>query len=421
MGSFVHSVDAASYHIRDGFVTFENGDAVPVASFATIHVRKVEREGAVLEAAHPHPQEPTPAPGTDAGQWVTPAFGWKAPPPPPQAQAGPSWPPVDPPVEAQPWERWTDVWRPAPTPAAPQELPSPVPDEHPASQILETSGSATSPPSTSEGDPGPADPETDDSPSSRDESAHDTGEWWIVDNPPAPEADPHQWWIVEDSAARTSPPPPAPAADAPGSEVSQPGAGASAEEEGKPPRSPRRRRERDPQPGWASSPAAKRTGSARAGDKDVPLAHQLRARRVWAMEETDPAAGEAKGRSPAPDQEEVGNVLRLPVETSSEDAAHTRPPEPKPQGHHFTVVSSFGSTAPEMVAPEGFPSENVPPESVAAPESVVAQEAGPEESGPAEPENVSPDLKELLDIAAVQAAVDAIVDAAVRGSSDELD
>jgi hypothetical protein len=139
------------------------------------------------------------------------------------------------------------------------------------------------------------------------------------------------------------------------------------------------------------------------------------------MEETDPAKGEAKGQSPAPDQEEVGNVLRLPVETSSKDAAHTRPPEPKPQGHHFTVVSSFGSTAPEMVAPEGLPSENVPPENVAAPESVAAQEVGPEESGPAEPENVSPDLKELLDIAAVQAAVDAIVDAAVRGSSDEMD
>ena len=47
MGSKVHSVDAASYHIKDGFVTFKNGDDVPIASFATIHVRKVEREGAV--------------------------------------------------------------------------------------------------------------------------------------------------------------------------------------------------------------------------------------------------------------------------------------------------------------------------------------------------------------------------------------
>jgi hypothetical protein len=138
------------------------------------------------------------------------------------------------------------------------------------------------------------------------------------------------------------------------------------------------------------------------------------------MEETDPATGEAKGQSPSPDQEEVGNVLRLPVEASSEDTARERQPEPKPQGHHFTVVSSFGSAAreiaaPEIVAQEGLPSEN------AGPESVAAQEVGPEESGPAESENVSPDLKDLLDIAAVQAAVDAIVDAAVRGSNDDFD
>src|SRR5439155_6408330 len=132
--------------------------------------------------------------------------------------------------------------------------------------------------------------------------------WWIVDNPPAPEADPHQWWIVEDSAAGTPAPTPAPEGDAAGSEVSQPSAGS--EEEGEPARGTRRRRERDPQPGWASSLAAKRTRSARSGDKDVPLSHQLRAHRVWAMEETDPVAGEAKGQSPALDQEEVGNVLR---------------------------------------------------------------------------------------------------------------
>jgi hypothetical protein len=131
------------------------------------------------------------------------------------------------------------------------------------------------------------------------------------------------------------------------------------------------------------------------------------------MEETDALAGEAKGQSPAPDQEEVGNVLRLPMETPSEDTADEGPPEPKPQGHPFTVVSSFGSAAPEIVPPEGVP-----------PEGVAAQEAGAEESGPAESESVSPDLKDLLDIAAVQAAVDAIVDAAVRGSTgpnDELD
>src|SRR5207302_634179 len=167
--------------------------------------------------------------------------------------------------EAQPWERWTDVWRPAADAAAPQEppspvlpspvLPSPVPGERPANQILETSGSATS--ASEAGGPGPPDPGADHVPTSRDEN-HDTGEWWIVDNPPVPEGDPHQWWIVEDSAAGTSAPPPAPAGDAPGSEVSQPGAGANSEEEGKPPRGPRKRRERDAQPGWASSLGAKR-------------------------------------------------------------------------------------------------------------------------------------------------------------------
>src|SRR2546429_4176136 len=71
MGSIVHSVDAASYHIKDGFVTFKNGDDVPIASFATIHVRKVEREGAVTEAPNPYPpQLPAPA----AGEWTTPIF-----------------------------------------------------------------------------------------------------------------------------------------------------------------------------------------------------------------------------------------------------------------------------------------------------------------------------------------------------------
>jgi hypothetical protein len=68
-----------------------------------------------------------------------------------------------------------------------------------------------------------------------------------------------------------------------------------------------------------------------------------------------------------------------------------------------------------MVASEASPSESPAPESVAAPR------VDPEEPGPAESENVSPDLKDLLDVAAVQAAVDAIVDAAVRGSDDELD
>ena len=132
---------------------------------------------------------------------------------------------------------------------------------------------------------------------------------------------------------------------------------------------------------------------------------------MWDIEETDVVGGEAKAASPAPEQEEVGNVLRLPVESPGEEATDDREPEAKPQGHPFTVVSSFGSMAPEIVPPDSVPSETVTSEAIAA------QEVGPEASGPAEPENVSPALKDLLDVAAVQAAVDAIVDAAVRGST----
>ncbi|MEA2567019.1 MAG: hypothetical protein QOD49_2196 [Actinomycetota bacterium] len=414
MGSIVHSVDAASYHIKDGFVTFENGDAVPVASFATIHVRKVEREGAVIEAAKPHPpQEPGLASGRGSGQWVTPGFGWQKPAPPSEANAVSSWPPGSQPVEAQPWERWTDVWRPAPDLATPLDLPSPVPDEHPAGQVLDAPSGGASPgppveaqrPSASEDvGPGSADRGAEDWASSRDANAADTGDWWIVDNPPVTEADPHQWWIVDDTPAGEPAPAAAPEEVVPGSEVSQPTGGP--EEEGKPPRGPRRRRERDAQSGWASSLTAKRTRPARSGEREAPLSHQLRARRMWDTEETDPVAGEAKGASPAPEQEEVGNVLRLPVESPAEEAADGRTPEAKSHGNPFTVVSSFGSTAPETL-----PSETV------ASEAAAAQEVGPEDSGPAEPENVSPALKDLLDVAAVQAAVDAIVDAAVRGST----
>jgi hypothetical protein len=427
MGSIVHSVDAASYHIRDGFVTFENGD-VAVASFATIHVRKVELEGAVIEAANPHPpQEPGLASVRGPGEWVTPGFGWEKPVPPSEANEVSSWPPVNEPVEAQPWERWTDVWRPAQDLAAPQDQPSPLPDQHPASQVLDSASGATSPsppvearqpPASEDGGPGPVNQGTED----RDANAADTGEWWIVDNPPVTEADPHQWWIVDDSAAGEPAPAASPEEVVPGSEVSQPSAGP--EEEGKHPRGPRRRRERDAQSGWASSLAAKRTRPARSGEKEGSLSHQPRARRMWDMEETDPVGGEAKGAPSAPEQEEVGNVLRLPFESPAGEAADDRPPEAKPQGNPFTVVSSFGSMAPESMAPEIVAPDHVPSETVAS-EAVAAQEAGPEASGPAEPENVSPALKDLLDVAAVQAAVDAIVDAAVRGSTsgpnDELE
>src|SRR4029077_10228101 len=126
MGSKVHSVDAASYHIKDGFVTFKNGEDVPIASFATIHVRKVELEGAVGEAPNPSsPQVAAPA----AGEWTTPGFGWERPVLPPEITPDFSLPSLIQPVETQPWERWTDVWQTSPDSAAPPAVPSPVPDE----------------------------------------------------------------------------------------------------------------------------------------------------------------------------------------------------------------------------------------------------------------------------------------------------
>src|SRR5437588_4052946 len=129
MGSKVHSVDAASYHIKDGFVTFKNGDDVPIASFATIHVRKVEREGTVTEAPNPHPPQ-VPAP---AGEWTTPGFGWDRPALPLEITSdsllSSSLSSVIEPVETHPWERWTDVWGSAPDSAVPPAVPSPVPDE----------------------------------------------------------------------------------------------------------------------------------------------------------------------------------------------------------------------------------------------------------------------------------------------------
>src|SRR2546425_8501614 len=126
MGSKVHSVDAASYQIKDGFVTFKNGDDVPIASFATIHVRKVEREGAVTEAANPYPP-PLPAPAE--GGWTTPDFGWERPALPSEITTESLLSSVIQPVEAQPWERWTDVWRSAPDSPAPPAVSAPLPDE----------------------------------------------------------------------------------------------------------------------------------------------------------------------------------------------------------------------------------------------------------------------------------------------------
>src|SRR2546429_6248006 len=130
MGSIVHSVDAVSYHIKDGFVTFKNGDDVPIASFATIHVRKVEREDAVSEAANPYPPQ---VPASAPGEWTTPGFEWESPALPseiiPESSfSSPMFSSEIQAVEAPSWERWTDVWQSAPDLAgAPPALPSPVP------------------------------------------------------------------------------------------------------------------------------------------------------------------------------------------------------------------------------------------------------------------------------------------------------
>jgi hypothetical protein len=126
------------------------------------------------------------------------------------------------------------------------------------------------------------------------------------------------------------------------------------------------------------------------------------------MEETDPLAGEAQAAPAAPDQEEVGNVVRLPVATPSEPVAEDLPPKAQSQEYPVTRIASAGMNA-ESVAPESVAQEALPPE------------ASKEESQTAQPDSVSPDLKDLLEMAAVQAAVDAIVDAAVRGSAAEPD
>ena len=342
-------------------------------------------------------------------------------------------------------------------------MSSPVPDEQVAGLGFDESSVSTPFPAPVEDRPPSApeereDPESagavaEDWSSARDATTPDTGEWWIVDNPPVPEADPHQWWIVDDSAEAMTgaqAPAPDPEDDASGLEASHPTAGP--EQEDAPRRAGRRsrdRRERDLQHGWASSLASKRNRAAGSGsgsgsgEKNVPLSHQLRAHRVWAMEETDTVVGEAEVREaevapPAPAQEGAGNVVRLPVENHSEAVAEDIAPEARVQENPVTAIASGGSTGPESVgservAPRGAASGAARPESVAAeraaPEEVapesLSQESGPEGSRTTKQGNISPDLEDLLEMAAVQAAVDAIVDAAVRGaatgSEDDLE
>jgi hypothetical protein len=457
MGSKVHSVDAASYHIKDGFVTFKNGDDVPIASFATIHVRKVEREGAVIEAPNPYPpQVPAPA----AGEWTTPGFGWETPALPPEITPASSLSSVIPPVEAQPWERWTDVWGSAPDSAVPPAVSSPAPDEKVGGLGFDDSSLSTPlpapvedrPPPTSKQpeDPGPADAVAEDWSSARDANAPDSGEWWIVDNPPVPDTDPHQWWIVDDSAEAmtgTQAPAPGPDADASGSETSTPTAGLEEEDASRRAgRRPRDRRERDSHHGWASSLPSKRNRSAGSGsaDKSASLSHQLRARRVWAMEEPEAAVDEAEVAPPASVQEGGGNVVRLPVENHADAVAEDVAPEARAQKNPVTAIASGGRAGPTAVGTERVPQRSAASEAARA-ESVVAgavaaaevaaeedaleamapegssQGDRPAQSGLGEHGNASPDAADLLEIAAVQAAVDAIVDAAVRGASRDPD
>jgi hypothetical protein len=476
MGSKVQSVDAASYHIKDGFVTFKDGDDVPIASFATIHVTKVELEGAVTEAPNPSPpQAAAPA----AGEWTTPGFGWERPVLPPEITPDISLPPVIQPVEAQSWERWTDVWQTSPDSAAPPAVSSPVLgeplagmgfDDASVSMPLPAPVEDRPPASPEEGQPlGPADAVADEWSIGRDANAQDSGEWWIVDNPPVPDADPHQWWIVDDSAEATTgtrAPAPGPEADAAGSETPHPTAGLEEEDAAR--RAGRRsrdRRERDSNHGWASSLASKRNRAAGSGsgsgDRSSSLSHQLRARRVWAMEEPEAAAGEAEvapaasaqasdqASDQATAQEGGGNVVRLPVENHAGAVADDVAPEARAQENPVTAIASGGRAGPKAVGTERVPQRSAAAEAARA-ESVVtgavakaevaadeldtreavlerraprssSQRARLEHPGPAEHKDPSPDAADLLEIAEVQAAVDAIVDAAVRGASTDPD
>jgi hypothetical protein len=459
MGSKVQSVDAVSYHIKDGFVTFKNGDDVPIASFATIHVRKVEREGTVTEAPNPFPpQVPDPA----AGEWTTSGFGWETPALPPEITPASSLSSVIPPVEAQPWERWTDVWGSAPDPAVPPAVSLPVPDEQVGGLGFDVSSLSTPlpapvedvpPPASKQPEgPGAADAVAEDWSSARDANASDSGEWWIVDNPPVPDTDPHQWWIVDDSAEAmtgTQAPAPGPEADVSGSETSHPTAGLEEEDASRPAgRRPRDRRERDSTHGRPSSLPSKRNRSAGSGsgsaEKSASLSHQLRARRVWAMEEPEASVAEAEAAPPASAQEGGGNVVRLPVENHAGAVAEDAAPEARAQENPVKAIASGGRAGPTAVGTERVPQRSAASEAARA-ESVVAgavaaaemaaeedapeamapegssQAGRPEQSGPAEHGKPSPDAADLLEIAAVQAAVDAIVDAAVRGASTDPD
>ena len=157
------------------------------------------------------------------------------------------------------------------------------------------------------------------------------------------------------------------------------------------------------------------------------------------MEEPEAAMGEAEAAPPASAQEGGGNVVRLPVENHADAVAHDVAPEARAQENPVTAIASGGRAGPKAVGTERVPQRSAASEAARA-ESVVAgavaaaevaaavvaaegstQGGRTEQSGAADHKNVSPDVEDLLEVAAVQAAVDAIVDAAVRGASTDPD
>lgn len=167
------------------------------------------------------------------------------------------------------------------------------------------------------------------------------------------------------------------------------------------------------------------------------------------MEEPEAAAREAEVTPPSPAQEGAGNVVRLPVENHADAVAHDVAPEARAQENPVTAIASGGRAAPAAVGTERVPQRSAASEAAWV-ESVVAgavaeaemagaepgageaaeegtvpggssQEGGAHHAGPAQHESASADAADLLEIAAVQAAVDAIVDAAVRGASTDPD
>ena len=162
------------------------------------------------------------------------------------------------------------------------------------------------------------------------------------------------------------------------------------------------------------------------------------------MEEPEAAVVEAEATPPASVQEGAGNVVRLPVENHADAVAEDVAPKARAQENPVTTIASGGRAGPKAVGTERVPrrsaaSEAARAESVvagavaaaevaaeeAAPEGMVQEGSShggrPEQSGRVEQKNVSPEVADLLEIAAVQAAVDAIVDAAVRGASVDPD